>query len=144
MIRGFLCVMAVMVSLAGCICVHETETIRERPIAASTHATGRQPAQLLHHVVLMKFKEGTSAEQIRKIESAFCALPGKISAIYDLEWGTDVSVENLQQGFTHCFVVIFCNEAGRAEYLPHPAHQDLTELASPYIDKILVVDYWAK
>jgi len=99
---------------------------------------------VLRHVVLFKFKDGTTAEQVRQIEQAFCALPGNIDAIRDFEWGTDVSVENRQEGFTHCFVVTFRDETARAEYLPHPEHKAFGNLLGPYLDKVLVIDYWAK
>ncbi len=45
------------------------------------------------HVVLFKFKEGTPAETITEIETAFRALPDKIDAIKDFEWGTSKTVE---------------------------------------------------
>ncbi len=95
-------------------------------------------------MVLFRFKEGTSAEDIRAVENAFCALPGKIDAIYEFEWGTDVSVENLADGFTHCFTVTFKNEADRAEYLPHPEHKAFGQVLGPHLDKVIVVDYWTK
>ncbi len=104
----------------------------------------QRPPQVLRHVVLFQFNEGTSAEDIRKIEQGFCALPGKIDAIIDFEWGTDVSSENLSDGFTHCFVVTFRDEAGRAEYLPHVEHEAFAALLRPHLAKALVVDYWTK
>ncbi|MGD8786807.1 MAG: Dabb family protein [Phycisphaerales bacterium] len=103
-----------------------------------------EPKQALRHVVLFKFKDGTAGQQIRDIENAFCALPGKINTICDFEWGTDVSVENLQQGFTHCFVLTFRNEAGREIYLPHPAHKEFGRMLGPHLDKVLVIDYWTR
>ena len=103
----------------------------------------QEPAQVLRHVVLFRFKEGTSAADVRKIENAFCALPAKIDAIYGFEWGTDVSVENKHKGFTHCFVVTFLSEADRAVYLPHPAHKEFGAVLGPHLDDVLVVDYWA-
>jgi hypothetical protein len=103
-----------------------------------------EPKQVLRHVVLFKFKDGTSGQQIRDIENAFCALPGKINTISDFEWGTDVSVENLQQGFSHCFVLTFRNEAGREIYLPHPAHREFGQMLGPHLDKVLVIDYWTR
>jgi len=124
--------------LAGCVAVHKTESITDEG------RTCKEPVQVLRHVVLFKFKDGTPAEQIRKIEGAFCALPGKVDAIYDFEWGTDVSVESRSEGFTHCFVVTFLSEADRAAYLPHSAHKDLISILSPHLDKVLVVDYWTK
>ncbi len=95
----------------------------------------------LRHVVLLKFKDGTSAEQIKQIEDAFCELPKKIPEIADFEWGTNVSVENLSQGFSHCFIVTFRNVEGRAVYIPHPAHKEFGNLLRPYLDKIVVVDF---
>lgn len=102
------------------------------------------PAALLRHVVLFGFKDTTTPEQIEQIESAFAALPAKIDEIYDFEWGTDVSVENLAQGFSHCFLVTFQTEQGRNTYLPHPAHQEFGELLNPHLEKVLVIDYWSK
>ena len=94
--------------------------------------------------MLFKFKDDTTNQQIRNIENAFCALPSKVDAIYDFEWGTDVSVENLSGEFTHCFLVTFRSEADRARYLPHPAHKEFGSMLGPHLDKVLVVDYWTK
>ena len=102
------------------------------------------PPQILRHVVLFKWKEETSAEQIRRIDQAFCALPGKIGAILDFEWGTDASVEGKAKGFSHCFLVTFRDEAGRAEYLPHPEHKAFGSLLRPHVEDVLVLDYWTR
>jgi len=104
---------------------------------------GLPKTEVLRHVVLFKFKDSSTRQEIKEIEDAFRALPGKIDAIYDFEWGTDVSVENRQQGFTHCFVVTFQTEDDRAIYLPHPAHKEFGRILGPHLDKVLVVDYWA-
>lgn len=95
----------------------------------------------LRHVVLFKFKDGTSKQDIEKIEKAFAALPRKIPQIMGFEWGTDCSVENLAQGFTHCFILTFKNEKDRDEYLPHPEHQAFVKIVGPHLDKALVIDY---
>jgi hypothetical protein len=42
----------------------------------------------LRHVVLFKFKDGSSAEDIKKVEEAFRNLPKKIKEIKGYEWGT--------------------------------------------------------
>jgi hypothetical protein len=98
----------------------------------------------LRHVVLLKFKDGTSAEQVKKIEDGFRALPKKIPEVVGFEWGTDNSPEKLSQGFTHCFLVTFNCEKGRAAYLPHPAHKAFVEVLKPHLDKVLVIDYVAQ
>jgi hypothetical protein len=98
----------------------------------------------LRHVVLFKFKDGTTSGQTDEVIAAFRALKGKIDVIQDFEFGTDVSVENKSQGFTHCFFVTFRDAKGRDAYLPHPAHKAFGELVRPRLDKVLVVDYWIR
>jgi hypothetical protein len=99
---------------------------------------------LLRHVVLFKFKDSSSDEEVRKIVDAFRALPNQIDGITDFEWGTNVSPEGLADGFTHCFFVTFKDEKSRDEYLPHPAHEAFGGILGPHLDKVLVVDYWAR
>lgn len=102
------------------------------------------PAQVLRHVVLFKFKDDATAEQVRAIEAAFCRLPSATGVIQDLEWGTNVSPENLDQGYTHLFFLTFKNEADRDTYLPHPAHKEFGAMLGPVLDKVAVFDYWTK
>jgi hypothetical protein len=146
MVRNLACLAVLSVLLGGCICVHETERVcDELDGSADLQAVAAEaPAQVLRHVVLFRFKEGTSAEDVRKIENAFSALPSKIDVIYGFEWGTDVSTENLQKGFTHCFIVSFRSEADRDTYANHPAHQEFGGLLKPYLGEVMVIDYWAK
>ena len=98
----------------------------------------------LRHVVLFKFKEGTSEADIKKVEEAFSALPGKIPEIKAYEWGTNNSPEGLDKGFTHCFFLTFESEEARdrAVYLPHPDHKAFGDVLGPHLDDVLVVDYW--
>lgn len=100
--------------------------------------------ELLRHVVLIKFKEGTSQEDITKVEEAFHALESKIPEIKDYEWGTNNSPEGNDKGFTHCFFVTFSSEEDRDSYLPNPDHQAFVQVLIPHLEDVLVVDYWAK
>lgn len=111
--------------------------------ATATHAQQQSSNEkLLRHVVLFKFKDGSSPEDVKKVEDAFRALPSKIKEVKDFEWGTNNSPENLNQGFTHCFFVSFASEKDREVYLPHPAHKAFVDVLKPHLDKVLVVDYW--
>lgn len=98
--------------------------------------------KVLRHVVLFKFKDGTSADDIKKIEEAFNALPSKIKEIKGFEWGLNNSPENINQGFTHCYFLTFKSEEDRAIYLPHPDHKAFGQIVGSHLDKVLVVDYW--
>lgn len=107
-------------------------------------ATMEQTAKQLRHVVLFKFKEGTTAEEIKTVEAAFSALPSKIAQIKGYEWGINNSPEGLEKGFTHCFFLTFESEADRAIYLPHPDHKAFGAILTPYLADVLVVDYWVQ
>lgn len=101
-------------------------------------------AAALRHVVLFKFKDDATKEQIQEIVAGFAALPKKIDGITRFEWGTNNSPEGLAQGFTHCFVVSFKDAKSRDAYLPHAAHKAFVAVLMPKLDKVLVVDYFAQ
>jgi hypothetical protein len=122
---------------AAALSTHEIARAEEKPAAAATK-------KVLRHVVFFKFKKDTSEEQLKNFTDAFVALPKKIDVIRDFEWGTDVGVEGLSKGFTHCFFVTFADAAGRDAYLPHPAHKEFVDLVKPHLEDVCVVDYWAK
>jgi len=98
----------------------------------------------LRHVVLFQFKASASAQDVAKVEAAFAGLPKQIPQIKGFEWGLNNSPENLNQGFTHCFTLTFASEADRDAYLPHPAHKAFGQVLRPYLEKVLVVDYWTR
>jgi hypothetical protein len=102
------------------------------------------PDKVLRHVVMFKFKDGTTPAQAKIVEDAFRKLPTQIKEIKGYEWGTNNSPEGLAQGFTHCFFLTFHSEADRAVYLPHPDHKAFGKVLGPYLDKVLVVDYWTQ
>ncbi len=100
--------------------------------------------KLLRHVVMFKFKDSVSKEEIEAVEKAFVDLKNDIPLIRSLEWGTNVSPEGINQGFTHCFLLTFASEADRDAYLPHPAHKAFGNMLEPVIDKVMVIDYLAR
>jgi len=100
--------------------------------------------KVLRHVVIFRFKETTSPQDVKKIEDAFRALPSKIHEIRSFEWGTNVSQENLSQGYTHCFLLTFASDKDRDAYLVHPAHKEFGNIIGSALDKIFVVDFWAQ
>ena len=111
--------------------------------ASSSDCCGASaPARgVVRHVVLLKFKDAATPDQVRGIEEKFRALKSRIPQIQDLEWGTNVSPENHAQGYTHCFFLTFKDAASRDAYLPHPAHKEFGGALGPVLDKVLVVDY---
>jgi len=138
MLKNILCYIIASVVCTGCVSIQSKED------SAAAKAECQKPAKMLRHVVLFKFKDGTTPEKIKEVEKSFASLPGKIDVIKGFEAGTNVSVENRSEGFTHCFVVTFLNEDGRNTYLNHPAHNEFGKSLGGCLDKVLVVDYWNK
>jgi Stress responsive A/B Barrel Domain len=91
-----------------------------------------------------KFKDDTSAADVKKVVAAFDALPKKIDSIKDYQAGKNISPIGFDDGYTQCFLVTFKDEAGREKYLPHPDHKAFGATLRPYLDKVFVVDYWGK
>lgn len=98
--------------------------------------------RLLRHVVCFKFKEDATEAQIQEVVDEFAQLPSQIDAIVDFEWGVNNSPEDHAKGFTHCFIVTFRSEDGRAAYLPHEAHQAFVGIVGPVLEDVFVIDYW--
>ncbi|HNP24347.1 MAG TPA: Dabb family protein [Panacibacter sp.] len=108
------------------------------------NAQNNNQQQVLRHVVMFGWKEGTDSAYIGKIVEAFKALPGKIPLIKAFEWGTNNSPEGLNQGLKYCFFVTFTSEADRDAYLVDPAHKAFVALLKPAPEKVTVLDYWAQ
>lgn len=106
-------------------------------------AAAEDAGQVLRHVVLYKFKPEITPKQLKEVVDAFAALPDKVDTIIGFERGTNVSQENKSEGFTHCFVVTFRDEAGRDAYLKHPAHDEYVKIVRDRREKAIVFDYWA-
>lgn len=137
-----------IISLFSCLlifgflasCEEPAETSSPAPESSTTMST---PEKLLRHVVIFKFNDDSSEEDVNRLNDAFNALPDAIPAIKDFEWGLNDSPENFHQDFTHCYLVTFASEEDRDSiYTPHPAHQSFVKSLQPHLEKVFVVDYW--
>ncbi len=106
--------------------------------------TNARAADKLQHVVCFKFKSTATAQDIGKVEAAFQALKKSIPQIAAFEWGTNVSKEKKDKGFTHCFILTFKSQADLDNYLPHPEHKAFGKLVGPLLDDVFVMDFWSK
>jgi hypothetical protein len=95
----------------------------------------------IKHVAFLKFKEGTSQEEIDRIFSELMDISENIPGIEDYVSGSNNSPEALSDGFTHAFVMTFSDGTARDAYLPHPEHERFKLNALPHIEKILVLDF---
>jgi len=105
--------------------------------------TANSPTSL-RHVVLFAFKDEASFDQIDTVVRDFSALAQAVPGIVSFEWGTNVSPEGLNDGFTHCFTLTFASNEDRDVYLDHPAHTAFVGTLKACLARSLVVDYWAR
>jgi len=109
-----------------------------------SQSNNNKAKKVLRHVVIFKFKDSSSEGDIKKVAATFAALYGKVPQVKAFEWGVNNSPENLNQGFTHCFMLTFSSEKDLASYQLHPAHKGFQMVLQPHMDKVFVVDYWVK
>ena len=107
---------------------------------SSNPDTGK--SQVLRHVVAFQFKADVSEEQQAQAIQNFQNLQDEIPEIKKFEGGENVSVEELDKGLTHCFILTFENEAARDIYLPHPAHIRVAKENKPLMSNLVVLDVW--
>tara|TARA_B100000029_G_scaffold292475_1_gene285977 strand:+ start:586 stop:885 length:300 start_codon:yes stop_codon:yes gene_type:complete len=97
---------------------------------------------MIQHIVLLRLKPGTTAEQKAALLDGLVALRGTIAGIESVTGGDDNSPEGKQHGFDWGFVMTFADADARDAYLPHPDHQALgAQLVRPIADDVLVLDY---
>src|SRR5690606_13476260 len=95
-----------LLSFSACT---QTEQAQSETTSTETTTTTVEK-DVLRHVVLFKFKDTSTPDDVKKVEEAFLGLPSKIKEIKSLEWGLNNSPEGHDQGFTHCFFVTFNSE----------------------------------
>ncbi|XP_047340877.1 stress-response A/B barrel domain-containing protein HS1-like [Impatiens glandulifera] len=97
--------------------------------------------ELVKHILLAKFKESVSEDEIQQLIKGYANLVDLIEPMKAFHWGKDVSIENMHQGFTYVFESSFESTKGIEEYINHPAHVDFASIFLPSLDKALIIDY---
>jgi len=98
-------------------------------------------APQVHHIVLLKLRDSTSAELTAKIVAGSNELPAKVPGIVAFDSGVNESPEGLHKGFKHALLMTFDNQAALDVYGPHPGHQAFVEFAKPHFEKTFVCDF---
>ncbi|KAF7718503.1 Uncharacterized protein PECH_003687 [Penicillium ucsense] len=101
------------------------------------------------HIVLFTFKAGTDAHVIQDTCDRMLALKDKCvhpttnqSYIKSSSGGSDNSIEGLQAGITHAFVVEFASAEDRDYYVKEdPAHREFVKSLDGVLEKGQVIDY---
>jgi hypothetical protein len=96
---------------------------------------------MIHHLVLFKWKPGTTAQQEAEIGRQLLGLKGKVPGLVSASYGRQNSPEGLGKGFDVGLAVVFSDARARDAYLPHPAHQAAVAVLKPQLEDVIVLDY---
>jgi Stress responsive A/B Barrel Domain len=99
--------------------------------------------QPVRHIVIFKYKPGTTPDQVRQVTDAFRDLRKTIPGIVGFENGVNNSPEGKNLGFTHVYVLTFEDASARDAYLPHPEHKKFGQLLGQLgvVADVFVVDF---
>ncbi|MGF7032639.1 hypothetical protein J2T17_003562 [Paenibacillus mucilaginosus] len=89
---------------------------------------------MIDHIVLVKFGESTTQEQLSEVVARFKALKPHLTGIVDLQAGLNFSEKN--QGYQVVLSVRFEDRAALEAYGPNPQHQEV----AAYIREVGRVD----
>ncbi|KAI1761487.1 hypothetical protein GGR53DRAFT_23813 [Hypoxylon sp. FL1150] len=101
------------------------------------------------HIVSFQFKEGSSPSLVKELVDRMFALKdtclhpktGK-PYIVSASGGRDNSVQGLQNGLTHVFVVNFKDKEDRNYYAQEdPVHLEFVKWSGDVVSQVLAIDY---
>ncbi|MDQ6633079.1 MAG: Dabb family protein [Verrucomicrobiota bacterium] len=95
----------------------------------------------IKHIALLKFKEGTTPEQLDALFGSILDLSENIDGLEDYVSGPNSSPENLDQGYTHGFIMTFRDTAARDAYLVHPEHEQFKQTYIGLVESVAIVDF---
>ena len=94
---------------------------------------------MLRHVVIIKFKEEVTNNQINDLTKRLRALPKYIKEIKSYEIGKDVL--HLPRSYDYAVVEKFSNVEEQEKYQRHSEHLKVIEFIKPMCANIISVDY---
>ncbi|WP_323839932.1 Dabb family protein [Photorhabdus africana] len=84
---------------------------------------------MIRHILLLKFTSEIKQQQLTTIRDTAISMQHQIKSISSIEWGSNVSSENKNKGFTHAITMTFDDHKAIANYFPHPVHEKLKDNA---------------
>ena len=90
---------------------------------------------MLHHMVMFRFKTGTTQDQINAITDGLASLPGQIAVLDDYRFGPDAGIT--EGAWDYGVSGKFTDEADYTIYATHPAHTEVIRTTiTPDVDEI--------
>ena len=99
------------------------------------------PAGAVRHLVMCRFRPGTSAERVAAFVAHFRSLKDLIPGILSFECGENISPEGMNRGMNFAVMLTFESAAARDVYLPHPEHKNFGAAQGEILEEVQVIDY---
>ncbi len=109
-------------------------------LQAGTHGKAKK-VKGIRHLVLIKYKEGTTADQMARIDTLVWNMEREIKAIKSLEWGKTMGMSGETKEYDYCLNIVFRSELDMTLYEEHPAHQRLKAAVIPLVSKLIRFNY---
>ena len=93
------------------------------------------------HIVMIKFKDGTSKDQIEEIKSQIDNLFGRVPTLLSMDTGLNFSDEDRAMDLS--LIATFDSKDDLKEYAIHPEHLKVIENIKKVAEYSKVVDYEA-
>lgn len=95
------------------------------------------------HIVLFKFKEGTTTQQVQRLKDGILKQKGPIAGLLEISFGEDFT--GRAKGFTHAEVAVFKDRKSLEKFNSSEYHKQLiVDYIKPILEDILVLDYQQK
>lgn len=152
---GIVCLMSLLIVSFRCTKGNsQTPPLDQAAVTASNYNPGT-----IRHIVLFKYKDGTTATQKQNVITAFLDLKNKctrngVPYVVDIEYGFPSSKEGADQGMEVGFFVTFASEGDRNFYVgtPYitdsthydPAHANFKAMVGPLLATntgVIIYDY---
>ena len=99
----------------------------------------------LRNLTLFKYKEDISEEQRSAVIDGFSVLPNKIREIREMEWGSELLLLGLNQGYTDGFFLSFNRLGDYVSYLRDYSYKKfIKNIVGPNVEDVLILEYMAQ
>jgi len=110
------------------------------PLIVACNQMDSSNSDYVHHVVLFKLSDSTSAKTLEGIKQ-FTEPLAKIEVVKDFDFGVNTSPEGLDKGYNYSLIMKFATEYDRdSVYLSHPIHVEFVDNIKKHITDVIVFD----
>jgi hypothetical protein len=95
----------------------------------------------IKRVVLFTFKAGTEDSRIDQFFADLSAAGRSVAGVEDFVSGPYSSDDNLNQGYTHAFVMTFQDDNARKAFGDDPGHQNAVGSIQDSFENVLAFDF---